>query len=297
MDLWQAARQLAEELLAKATWNPGDVVLTGGAVVTEDLEGNLLTDQPPSDKALVPPFARVVPVSFEKDEDCPGRGTGLLRVFVTAGDGGVFQLAPNLNDAHGLAQETGAARDLSAGVIASQQKSQGRSTDEVLARLLEVLGPPSLPGQLVDSIHGFQGEARRCEQRIATDGVQVLTRAFEVEVHNLTLSRSYPNVRGFKGTNAGAGVVNFLWINGPERFDSWDVLVARGTNPGDPAPTTPAGGSVVPITSATTAQATGLVTGHTYNVSVFRRFAETTSAVAANTPDRWSAAFSIAVNT
>lgn len=295
MDLWQAGRQLAEELIAEATFSdsPNEKVVSA-AFVSEDYEGNFLPgaflEDGPANFAL--PFARVQPVSAERDPDAPGRYVGTLRVFVVAGGGGVAGAA-GTNDSHGINQETGANRD----AVSGQGKRKGRSTDEIVSRLLEVLGVPGAPGQLTQSAHGFQGEVTQLGPRIAVDGVQIVARSFDVKVYNLTASRTYASVSGLAGAHAGGGVVNLSWRALAPRFDYFDIVVRRGTNPGDAAPTAPSGagsGTAVPVTSTTAAQATGLATGQTYNFAVFVRYAEVAGATAS---DRTSASVTLAVAT
>lgn len=191
MDLWQAKRQIAY-LLRQATWEdaPSDPVLTD-AFVSEDLEGNFLPGDfladGPVDKAL--PFARVARLGAAQDRESRGRVAELLlRAFVVAGGSGVAgaegETATDEYDTHGENQVTGALRDPTDG----PGSSTGRDVDEIVDRLIEdALGE----GQLIDSVHGLQGEVVADLEADPVDGVQVLARPVDFVIYNATRTRYY----------------------------------------------------------------------------------------------------------
>jgi hypothetical protein len=293
VDVWQAKRQIAW-LLGRATWadSPSHVVLVD-SIVSEDEPGNFqpgtfLPDGPQPD-AL--PFSVVQRGRAQQDrESSVGRLAVLeLLVQVVAGGAGVTGNAgtttPSTFDSHGRNQVTGALRGVS-----GAGDSSGRDVDEVASRLIEAaLGD----GQLVDSIHGLQGEVSGDLALSAEDGVQVLTNPLSILLYNVARARFYHHAFRFKGTNAGGGVVNLTWVDAPARFDTFGDVVRRGTNPSDPAPTSPTGGVAVTVTGTGAAQATGLVTSRTYNFSHFKAYDETGSGSA----QRYSDPITCAVNT
>jgi hypothetical protein len=292
MDAWQSKRQLAW-LLGRAAWadSPAHVVLVD-SLVSEDEEGNFqplsfLPDGPQPD-AL--PFAVVRGTRSRQDRESVGRVAVLeLLVHVVAGGAGVTGNAGTTTaatyDSHGRNQVTGVLRG-----VGGAGDSTGRDVDEVASRLIEAaLGD----GQLVDSLHALQGEVEGDLEVVAEDGVQVLARPLSVLVYNAARTRIYHHAFRFKGTSAGGGVVNLSWTDAPARFDTFGDIVRRGTNPGDPAPSSPGGGQPVTVTGVGTAQATGLVTSSTYNFSHFKAYDETGSGSA----QRYSDPITCAVTT
>lgn len=297
MDSWQIKRQLAF-LVAAFAWadTPSAVVFTGGAVVSEDLEGNFapghITQDGPASLSL--PFARVSCPGWEFDEEGQGRvERALFRVFATAGGWSPVIAGGSTSadgyDTHGVNQVSGKLRDATNG----QGKSAGRDVDELLSRFAESLTPPGMttPGQLVESTHAIQGRATRAEAMVPVDGVQVLKRALEIEVTNPTASRYYHAPTSVLAVAAGGGSVTISWTNPPTRFDTFKNVLRRGTSPGDAAPTSVTGGTGITLGSslATSATDAGHTAGQHFNYAVFHTYTETTAAVAAVVADRASA--------
>ena len=306
-DAWQLATCIAA-LVQSVAWADSPnlpLFASGNVVVSEDWEGNFLPDPPgglPPDGPvpLSLPFARVEHIGSKRDPSTPNRiGEARFRVYVTAGGDGVAgspdaNPAVALNDSHGINAETGLLRNTSVSVLAGQGQSTGKSVNEIMGRIEEALG-----SEFTYSANGFQGYVQDWGSPIPTDGVQVLTRAFELVVTDATVSRYYTTVAQLIAANAGGGTVNFSWAPLPAGppFAPTPIVVRRGTNPGDAAPSTPTGGTAVPVLTTTTARATGLSTGHSWNVSVFTAFTETPAAVTAATPDRYSVPVSIPFST
>lgn len=298
MTPWQAALQAAS-LLRGVVWNdpPGSAVFTR-VVVSDDDEGNFLPTSwlPDGPRVDLLPFAKVWAVSVSQDNGSAagGRTTIRLRVSIVAGGGGVAGAAGATTqqiagaapvpsyDSHGENQTLGTLRATPA--PAGQGQSQGRDVDEIMDRVLESLNM----GFLVDSVHGFQGFASETVEKYPVDGVQVLARVVDLEVHNGTRSRTYHSPFLFRGVAAGGGVVNLSWTAPPSRFDGPPVyVVRRGATVGASAPATIADGVAVTVVG-TTAQATGLSAG-VYNFSAFAHYGEVT------TPDRTSPRVTCAV--
>jgi hypothetical protein len=269
------------------TWSdaPNALVLTGGATISSDLEANYLHD---TDEAGRFPFARVEADGFERDLETPGRiAVARFRVHVVAWAALFTNDADSLKnpDSHGGETVDGGTRDATQG----QGKTTGRGLDEIVGRLVEALND----GVLVDSTHALQGEVALVGPTAPVFGSHFVKRVIAVEVYSATTRRQYHAVPSLAATNAGGGTVNLAWIAAPARYDSRAPIVRRGTNPGDAAPSSPSGGTSVTVLTATTAQATGLVTGQTYNFAVFVPYDETGSGSA----ERYSDPVSVSVST
>lgn len=230
-DLWQGGRILAG-LLAGVLWieTPSAAVLPGGAFVTEDESGNLLSDPPngmtwdgPPD--LTPAFARVSRVDFDPDRESPGRFDEVTyRVWVTAGSSGVTNTAGTPGDTHGIQREQALLRSSTNG----QGQSAGRTVDELVDRIFEALGPDAnTPGQLVESIHGIQGYFVRGGAKDAEDGVEIQSASFDVIVTNATISRTYDDLPRFKAANATSGNAALTWNQLPQVYSLIGIKILR----------------------------------------------------------------------
>lgn len=283
MDVWQLKRQIAF-LLAALIWAdaPGALVFTGGAFVSEDLDGNFapasIAPDGPVTKSI--PFARVSCSDWDLEEGRVERAR--FRLFATTGGWSPVIAGGSTSatgyDTHGINQVTGALRATPNG----QGQSVGRDVDELLGRLLESLTPAgmNLPGTCVDSIHGFQGWVARGEGMVAIDGVQVLRRALELEVTSATASRHYHAPQNVQVTKTGSGTTAIAWVNPPARFDTLKTLLRRGQNSGDPAPATLSQGVNVPLSGNLATSATDSPGPGTWNYAAFHSYAEITPGVA-----------------
>lgn len=294
---WQAKRQAAW-LAAQAVWadTPQAGVFPGGAFVSEDPEGNWLPsehlpDGPVSialqtDKGFQP-WVRVADDTVERDRHSPGR-IDVLRLSLSATAGGGFGSADNPGrpdnisangyDTHGVNQVTGRLRASSN----PQGQSQGRTVDELHAALLAWLGGNDL---LVNGLHAISGMFTRSPRPKSVYGVSTLARALELEVYDATEANYYHAPWQFTPGTPSAGSVTFTWKLPPSRYDTYQVVMRRGTNPSDPAPTTPGGGTNVPVTGGllgTSATDSGHSAAQTFNYALFMVYSEVL------TGDRWS---------
>lgn len=298
MDSWQAPRQLAEQLLSGALWaeSPYNAVLTGGAFVSEDLDGDFIPREAflqdgPVVKSL--PFARVSVISEEPDQESPGRSIMTLRAWVVAGGGGITDAttvaSQTAQDTHGINQDVGANR---AGT-SPQGKSTGRHVDEVCNRLVESLNY----GQLVDSTHGMQGVVRVKDKLVTVSGVQVLARPVDIQVFNGTTAKRYHDPRRFTATAGIAGACSLSWLLPPTRFDTLGMVVCRSAAGGG-YPSGPTDGTPLTLSGAlaTSVALTGLPAG-AYKFTAFMGYAETknSSGVQGSTADRYSSGVNCSV--
>lgn len=302
LSVWQLKRQLAF-LASRAAWSetPQGLVYNGGAFVSEDLEGNFRmgsvnTDGPAvktgtSNTAGDTPFCRVrcLRAEWDRRSNESRIERALFQLWSSAGGGNV----PGTNsqagfDSHGINQVTGVNRAATDG----QGQSQGRDVDELISRFVETYG-----GHFVDSQHGFQGRFDSVDVMRKVSGASVLKRAAEVEVFNPLQANYYHAVLRLRSTGAPAGQVRLDWDLPLVRFDSYplaapQLVVRRGTNPGDAAPTSPTSGGT--LLSGILASAGFLVDNTipvspgTYNYAVWIPYGETPAAQAGS-PDRYSA--------
>lgn len=299
MDVWQLG-QVIVGLVAGVKWNdpPGtnSIFASGNVFASEDESGNFLKDPPgglPEDGPVefTPPFARVEHVGVRIDNSVtpPRIAEARFRVHVTAGSGGVAGVtAPTnttLNDSHGINQVTGANRDTTTSF--GQGQSSGRDVNEIVGRLEEALNY----GSFVDSTHGFQGYVSDWGVFQPADGVQILTRAFEVVVTNASTSRTYHTARSFRATASGGGSIALSWVNPPATYDWIGNVLRRGTNPGDAAPSSPTTGTGISVTGGvqgTSATDAGHSASQVFYYALFEAYAETPASRASSTAERYS---------
>lgn len=284
MEVLQGARQIAYLARAAKWLDPTTGLLAdtifSNVVVSEDgignfLPGDFLPDGP-VDYEL--PYALVQRREARRDPEAGGRyETVAYRLWVVAGGGGVAgatgTTTPETYDSHGVNMETGALHD----PVGGAGKSVGRSVDEIVERLMTLLGIDGAEGHLVDSIHAVQGEVVRLGPPRAIDGVQVLGRPIDIVLYNSTTRRRYHACGRFAGVAAAGPVVNLTWKAPPTRFDSLFIVVRRGNLPGDPAPGIDNGTFVfggMPDDEAAVDSTVGLGSG-TWNYSIFAFYAET----------------------
>lgn len=275
LDSWEIKRQLAY-LAAAAVWadSPGNVIFTGGAFVSEDLEGNFLPHSfrpdGPVTKAI--PFCRVTCNGWDFDPENPYRiSSARFSLWITAGSGGsaggTVPTTAAGYDTHGINMETGALRH----ATSPQGKSDGRSVDELSARFVETYPV------FTDAVHGIQGVVRLAGGMIPVSGVTMLTRWIDIEVFNATVSRTYHPPRQFQAVAAGGGVVSLAWVNPPTRYDSYRNILRRGTNPGDAAPTTVSGGTGITVTGGNLGVAAsdpGHSAAQVFSYALFHQYSE-----------------------
>lgn len=288
LSVYQLKRQLAYRAaqVAWAVGAPQGLVFTGGAFVSEDLEGNFrlgsgaTVDGPAakggtSNANGISPFCRVraLVAEWDRKSSAPRIERAALQLWSTAGGGGVPGTPTQAGwDSHGINLVNGVLRDPTNPL----GSSIGRDVDELIGRMAQKFA------YFTNSADGFQGRASATTTPVPVNGVAVLRRSLVVEVFDTLEGNYYHGSR--KGTASTAGSnINLSWTAVPDRFDFIGYQVQRGTNPGDAAPTTPAGGTNVPLNGTTTAQATGLSAG-VYNFSVFALYNES----GGNTAQTWS---------
>ena len=300
---WQAKRQAAW-IAGQATWadTPNAAVFPGGTFVSEDHEGNWIPSQhlPDGPVAIatqsdggLQPWVRVATGQLERSRETPGRLEQLV-LELSAVSGGGFGTIDNEGrpdnttaggyDTHGVNQVKGVLRAFPNG----QGQSQGRDGDELLSALVAYLGSPWLH----DDAHALQGRFARSPGLKKVYGSQVLSRRVELEVYDGQEFNFYHPPRQVKSGTPSGGAVTITWQNPPRRYDTYQNVVRRGTNPGDAAPTTPVGGTGVAVSGGnlgTSATDSGHSAAQTFNYSVFHVYSEVT------TGDRWSTAVTFAV--
>lgn len=275
-DLWQGGRIIAG-LLEAVTWPeaPSNPVLTGGAVVSEDESGDLLSDPPagmtpdgPPD--LPTPFARVSRVRWRKDDEQPGRYDEIVyRVFVTAGSGGITNTAGTVGDTHGIEREEGLLRN----PVQGQGKSDGRTADEIVAQLISSIG--GTRGTLVPSMHSLQGSFEESGAKDAEDASEIQTASFDVVVTNGTVLGVYDAPTRVQAVANGGGQVTVTWTNPPPRYDTYMNVLRRSTN-GGAAPVLITDGTSCALSSALAVSFvdTGLTPGARYYYTPFHLYSE-----------------------
>jgi hypothetical protein len=316
MTVWQVKRQLAF-LASQLAFveSPQGLVFTGGAYVSEDLEGNwlplpFLPDGPATidldEAGGLEPFCRVSCDHYELSRTSLGRVKAMtLKLGGTAGGGFDTQetgaptnTSAEAFDTHGVNQVTGALRGASSAYGSNpsgQGLAQGRDADELVDRFLEAYAQTGF----VDSVHGFQGFARSGERLERYYGSQVLKRTVDVEVTNGTCSLYYHNPVSVTATAISGHAIQLAWGAAPQRYDSIGYAVYRGSNPGDPAPAYGAGHlvGVVAYGTNTITDAGPSGSGQTFNYSVFAIYAETPAGFAAKTVERVSSGVQVAATT
>jgi len=277
-DLWQGGRILVG-LLEAVTWPeaPSEPVLTGGAVVSEDESGNLLSDPPagitpdgPPD--LPTPFARVSRVRWRRDAEQQGRYEEVVyRVFVTAGSGGITNTAGTVGDTHGIEREEGLLRN----AVQGQGNSDGRTADEVVSQLIASIGGTN--GMLVPSLHSLQGSFEESGVKDAEDASEIQTASFDVVVTNGTVLRVYDPPACVQAAANGGGQVTVTWVNPPTRYDTYTNVVRRSAN-GGTAPVLITDGTPCSLSAPLAASFvdTGLTPGAKYFYTAFHLYSEVT---------------------
>lgn len=275
MDAWQAGRQIAKRLIL-ATWedSPSNVVLTGSATVSEGADAAMLSETGYLQQAALStsdsPFAKVFKLTQSQDDDAPGRSrVARWRVYVV-------QLG------HGLDGTTAPSRNATQG----QGKSEGRTINEVVGRLLE---SAFSNGQLIDSTHGLMGRVVEVGRVVQLALANSVYQTIDLEVYTQTAARFYHPPRNLVATG-GVGQVALTWVLPPTRFDTITTPILRRAS-GATAPTSVTSGTGVTLSAgATSVTDSGLAAG-TYSYSIFMPYDETSTSP--TTADRWSGATSV----
>lgn len=242
LSIWQLKRQIAY-LAALAAWadTPQGLVYSGGAFVSEDLDGNFrlgssLIDGPlakggSNNAAGLAPYCRVQHVRTEWDRGSNSSRIerALLRAWSTAGGGAVPGTPSQAGfDSHGINQVTGANRADPDG----SGQSQGRDVDELIGRFCE-----EYSGFFNDSEHAFQGRFSVADGMRKVNGSAVLKRGIDFEVFNALQSNYYHPATSLSAAQVNASHVFFLNSNNVSagnRFrvttDSTDYDFIAGTD-------------------------------------------------------------------
>lgn len=141
-----------------------------------------------------------------------------------------------------------------------------------------IAGMSTVGGIFVGSDQAFQGRVSRigAERLIPAQGTTYVVADFDIEVSDTTFADNYDAPRVFKASPGTSHSINLSWVNPPARFDQYQNVVRRGNNPGDPAPTSPSGGTGIAITGGvlgtTATDSSPAGSGLTYNYAAFRTY-------------------------
>lgn len=260
MNTWQITRQI-RHLLKSATWtdSPNDAVFSG-VYISDNSTFDLL------DRAdFRAPWCVVRSPSTTADRQNPL----FQRLSIT-----VDVMTIQENDAYGEAVIVGGNHTVTSG--SSAGKGLAQIEQEVYNAIANL-------GRLSGVRHAAVMQSAR-GQAGGIDGGSWASRSYTIEVINYQ-EEFYPVVSGLSVSNSGGDAV-LVWTDPPSRFDLLNIVVRRGTNTGDAAPTSVTGGTSVGTAALTAETITDTAPGSgTWNYSVFAAYDSSYAATPATATD------------
>lgn len=206
---------------------------------------------------LTLPIASVETLTADNDEEIPGR---LMRARF------------RISVAGQATTETRLSSYVASGGAATSEKTLEGAIRDLVAYLNG--------GSFTDSAHGFQGRIDNVSQQrvVVAQGKFFAVADVDISAYNCAHADYYHVPTHFAAAAGSSHSISLSWTNPPLRFDSYQNVLRRGTNPGDAAPTTISGagsGTGITITGGvlgTTASDTGHTASQTFYYSLFRTY-------------------------